>query len=551
MVREGRVFISPTATRPQYGIGYYVTAYEVGAQVTAASSGTTATVAAGHGFAANDKFINGTDVTQYRKVTAVTSTTLTLSASISLAEGDLLVNLAHDTGTIAPNYDGTGLTIYTDMDYSNTATDNTVLTDQYGKYRYYHKGVGIWELVRDSSSSPIAVYADVYTQPVHFKLGKPSTLDEATEIGFYRDQTRTWSLGEDYWPNIPVSYFALWSYKGISGTSGDVCGISWYGAETENVHGGVGGVDSPKWFFNSTPFSQFASAYTFHFYGGSNTGIAKQALFQHYANTGNNGGVDIHTSGTNDGLELRNEDGTQYRSSIRFCRTTTAGGSTVNGDWLCGMGISANGNIWSVYDQIANSTRLMFNSSGSSLHTNASGTYLPTYVFDHLYESSATNAATIPYALRIRSTGTPAIGLGLYQSLRMPDAAGTEAQAGALGTIITDATAGALKAMTQLWSSYGPAAVLNVTHARKVLINTTTETNATAITVAPDADNHAAITLAESTANPATPTSAAEMRVYMKADKFVIQYNDGGTVRWKYLDLTGTGVTWTHTAVAP
>jgi hypothetical protein len=90
-----------------------------------------------------------------------------------------------------------------------------------------------------------------------------------------------------------------------------------------------------------------------------------------------------------------------------------------------------------------------------------------------------------------------------------------------------------------------------VTHARKVLINTTTETNATAITVAPDADNHAAITLAESTANPATPTSAAEMRVYMKADKFVIQYNDGGTVRWKYLDLTGTGVTWTHTAVAP
>ena len=160
MVREGRVFISPTAGNPQYGVGYYVTSYEVGAQVTAASSGTTATVAAGHGFAANDKFINGTDVTQYRTVTAVTSTTLTLSADISLAKGDLLVNLAQDTGTIAPNYDGAGLTIYTDMDYTNQATYNTVLTDQYGRYRYFHRGIARWELVRNSTGLPIATYSD-------------------------------------------------------------------------------------------------------------------------------------------------------------------------------------------------------------------------------------------------------------------------------------------------------------------------------------------------------------------------------------------------------
>lgn len=48
-----------------------------------------------------------------------------------------------------------------------------------------------------------------------------------------------------------------------------------------------------------------------------------------------------------------------------------------------------------------------------------------------------------------------------------------------------------------------------------------------------------------------TPADGAEARIYMKADKLVIQYNDAGIVRYKYLDLTGTGVTWTHTPTAP
>ncbi len=61
----------------------------------------------------------------------------------------------------------------------------------------------------------------------------------------------------------------------------------------------------------------------------------------------------------------------------------------------------------------------------------------------------------------------------------------------------------------------------------------------------------AAITFDEDTVTPANPTSGSQLRIYMKADKFVIQYNDAGTVRYKYLDLTGTGVTWTHTTTAP
>ena len=40
-------------------------------------------------------------------------------------------------------------------------------------------------------------------------------------------------------------------------------------------------------------------------------------------------------------------------------------------------------------------------------------------------------------------------------------------------------------------------------------------------------------------------------REFISADLLIIQFNDAGTVRYKYLDLTGTGVTWVHTTSAP
>ena len=58
-------------------------------------------------------------------------------------------------------------------------------------------------------------------------------------------------------------------------------------------------------------------------------------------------------------------------------------------------------------------------------------------------------------------------------------------------------------------------------------------------------------TIAEAGSAPANPTAGTECRIYMRGDRFVIQFNDGGTTRYKYLDLTGTGVTWTHTTTAP
>lgn len=69
----------------------------------------------------------------------------------------------------------------------------------------------------------------------------------------------------------------------------------------------------------------------------------------------------------------------------------------------------------------------------------------------------------------------------------------------------------------------------------------------------PDTKLHydGAFTLQEISSTPTAPASADRLRWYMKGDKFIFQFYDSGTVRYKYLDLTGTGVTWVHTTTAP
>jgi hypothetical protein len=59
------------------------------------------------------------------------------------------------------------------------------------------------------------------------------------------------------------------------------------------------------------------------------------------------------------------------------------------------------------------------------------------------------------------------------------------------------------------------------------------------------------LTLREQAATPPDPVQDADGHLYVKDGKLVAQYDDGGTVRYKYLDLTGTGVTWVHTTTAP
>lgn len=47
------------------------------------------------------------------------------------------------------------------------------------------------------------------------------------------------------------------------------------------------------------------------------------------------------------------------------------------------------------------------------------------------------------------------------------------------------------------------------------------------------------------------PTSGTQARIYMKADKLVVQYNLGGTAQYFYLDLTSGSGTWSFTTTAP
>jgi hypothetical protein len=64
-------------------------------------------------------------------------------------------------------------------------------------------------------------------------------------------------------------------------------------------------------------------------------------------------------------------------------------------------------------------------------------------------------------------------------------------------------------------------------------------------------DGTGATTYAEQTSTPANPGAGNEARTYVKDNKFIIQWNEGGTIRYKYLQLSGTGVTWVHTTTAP
>ncbi len=62
----------------------------------------------------------------------------------------------------------------------------------------------------------------------------------------------------------------------------------------------------------------------------------------------------------------------------------------------------------------------------------------------------------------------------------------------------------------------------------------------------------AAITIDEESATPANPTADSQLRVYMRGDKFVIQFNNAGTIRYFTIDLTATASQQVaHSTTAP
>jgi hypothetical protein len=70
-------------------------------------------------------------------------------------------------------------------------------------------------------------------------------------------------------------------------------------------------------------------------------------------------------------------------------------------------------------------------------------------------------------------------------------------------------------------------------------------------TATASAAESATVVLNEKDTTPAAPTQDTQVKMYFKTNAIVFEFNDGGTTRYKYLDLTGTGVTWTHSTSAP
>ena len=64
-------------------------------------------------------------------------------------------------------------------------------------------------------------------------------------------------------------------------------------------------------------------------------------------------------------------------------------------------------------------------------------------------------------------------------------------------------------------------------------------------------EGEGAMVLQPAMQTPSNPAVSSEAKIYIRNNKLVIQYNDAGTIRYKWLDLYGTGVTWQHSTTAP
>jgi hypothetical protein len=145
------------------GAGYSVSAYNPGAQVASASSGSTFTVRANHGITAGNRLlINPIGTSTFSgiySVASTTATTITLSSgTYTVAAGDYIFNLEGDSGSSSPNYDGSGVPTYSVMDGALANTNSTVISDAGGNYFYWHAStVDIWELIRSAAGTPVAI----------------------------------------------------------------------------------------------------------------------------------------------------------------------------------------------------------------------------------------------------------------------------------------------------------------------------------------------------------------------------------------------------------
>ena len=143
------------------GASYTITAYEVGGVASANSSGGTISVYAGHGIAALDRIMVGTTASTFWSVSSVTATTVVVGSAVSVTAGDYIVNLGPDTGSSTPNWDGSGVTVYSTPTTATAVTQSRVTADSNGNYGYWWRGEQLWELARTAARTAARVITDI------------------------------------------------------------------------------------------------------------------------------------------------------------------------------------------------------------------------------------------------------------------------------------------------------------------------------------------------------------------------------------------------------
>lgn len=152
--RNGNAFQVANST-VQPGSDFRVTVLPAGATASQTSTGTTITVDSGHGFQAGDRLIVNYDELKFRYVVSKTATTIVVNEAVSVSSGDLIINLRDDTGTTAPEYDGSDVVIYSDMDGGTVVGNSTVTANSGGDYGYWLAPQTAWELIRDTNGNPV------------------------------------------------------------------------------------------------------------------------------------------------------------------------------------------------------------------------------------------------------------------------------------------------------------------------------------------------------------------------------------------------------------
>jgi hypothetical protein len=188
--RRHNVLLVNSSSRPAWGSSYTVNVFEPGAYVSGAQTLQTFIPTQGINpiITLNNKVIFETDASTFRQVTATSSSGIIVNQAVSVADNAAIVNLGADTGTTAPNYDGSPLSIYSDPDLQTTLSNAKATSDSLGEYTYYTSVPTLWELIRTSAGTVTDLITDIRDSEPHVvrpedfgALGDGST-DDANAI---------------------------------------------------------------------------------------------------------------------------------------------------------------------------------------------------------------------------------------------------------------------------------------------------------------------------------------------------------------------------------